>query len=203
MDLLIRSPEPVQEVVATEEVRSLKDKSWPLSEFNFGPAYEDEAFVYGANGPGYNVSKWISSMKGQGIERVCCLQMPKEITPDCIPIYQKEFGEDNVKEAPIEDFHLSSLTNLKQKILPFLQDSYEKKKLVVVHCLGGNGRTGHVLAAWLVFRYRFEPTNALSTVERMGRNPKEAVLYGTATIDELLELLSKCAEDVSTLDSPI
>jgi protein-tyrosine phosphatase len=163
-----------------------------VSEFNFGPASEDEVFVYGAEGPGYNAGKWISFMRGKGIERVCCLQ--KERIPDLIRIYIKEFGEENVKEASIEDYHLASLTTLKHEILPFLQDSYGKEKRVVVHCAGGRGRTGHVLAAWLVFRYGIRPSDAISTVERMGRKPKEATYYGNATLDELLALISKCGD---------
>jgi protein-tyrosine phosphatase len=164
-----------------------------MTEFNFGPAFEDEAVVYGAGGPGYNTDKWVSFMKNQMIERVCCLQ--KERIPDLIRIYIKEFGEDNVREASIEDFHLCSLTILTQKILPFLQDSYEKRKRVVVHCAGGSGRTGHVLAAWLVFRYGFEPSDAISTVERTGRRPREAVFVGNATLYDLLALLSKCGDN--------
>jgi protein-tyrosine phosphatase len=171
---------------------SLINKGRLTTGFNFGPASEDESFVYGAEEPGYNTNAWIAFMRDQGIERVCCLQ--KERIPDLIRIYTKEFGEDNVKEASIVDYHLATLTTLKHKILPFLQDSYEKKKRVVVHCAGGRGRTGHVLAAWLVFHYGIKPSDAISTVERMGRKPKEAVYSGNASMDELLELLLKCGE---------
>jgi protein-tyrosine phosphatase len=60
---------------------------------------------------------------------------------------------------------------------------------VVVHCSGGSGRTGHVLAAWLV-RYRgLEAGTALSEVRSTGRNPQEAVDAGLATLAELNRLL--------------
>ena len=42
--------------------------------FNFGPACEDEAFVYGAETPYGNVGQWITYMHHRGIERICCLQ---------------------------------------------------------------------------------------------------------------------------------
>ncbi|WP_236738912.1 protein-tyrosine phosphatase family protein [Chroogloeocystis siderophila] len=37
-----------------------------------------------------------------------------------------------------------------QKILPFVRTANKQDEKVVVHCAGGVGRTGHVLAAWLV-----------------------------------------------------
>lgn len=37
------------------------------------------------------------------------------------------------------------------KILPFLLEADKQSEKVVVHCSGGVGRTGLVLAAWLVY----------------------------------------------------
>jgi protein-tyrosine phosphatase len=46
----------------------------------------------------------------------------------------------------------------------------------VVHCSGGIGRTGHVLAAWLVAGRGFSRHSAITAVKRRGRNPYEAVI---------------------------
>ena len=159
--------------------------------YRFWPASPEDLIVYGAQGPSNDVEEWISFMQRQGIERVCCLQLER---PDLGTIYETGFGKDNVKDAPIEDLHLSSLSTLRRIILPFLQDSYVQNRRVVVHCAGGKGRTGHVLAAWLVFHNDLLPAEAISVVEQTGRDPREAVRVKNATEAELLNLLRECKD---------
>ena len=78
--------------------------------------------------------------------------------------------------APIEDFHLSDLETLTTKILPFLAEADKQAEKVVVHCSGGIGRTGHVLAAWLVSGRGLSNIAAIAAVMRTGRNPYEAAI---------------------------
>ncbi|MEW6495955.1 MAG: protein phosphatase, partial [Cyanobacteriota bacterium] len=47
---------------------------------------------------------------------------------------------------------------------------------VVVHCSGGIGRTGHVLAAWLASARGFSNNAAIAAVRKTGRNPYEAAI---------------------------
>ena len=63
-----------------------------------------------------------------------------------------------------------------------------------MHCAGGRGRTGHVLAAWLVFGRGFSIDEAVAAVKEMGRNPFEAVEAGNATVAQLHGLLQTCVE---------
>jgi protein-tyrosine phosphatase len=154
--------------------------------YRFAAADEREIIVFGAAKPGKSeqeVNQWIKFMKEQGIQRVCCLLAPVQLAPyakslglDLLEIYRREFGGDKVCWAAIEDFQLADLETLTQKILPFLNDSQQQNEKVVVHCAGGIGRTGHVLAAWLVKSRGMSNKDAIATVKRTGRNPHEAVL---------------------------
>ncbi|MDO8727656.1 MAG: dual specificity protein phosphatase family protein [Candidatus Methanoperedens sp.] len=177
---------------------------------NFGPASSNEKIVYGAERPGYDskrvaltkVREWIAFMKKQDIKRICCLLPENQLNYydgiDLLTLYREKFEEDNICWTDIKDWHLCDKDKLLKKILPFLQESDRKKEKVVVHCSGGSGRTGHVLAAWLVHRHGLLPYEALLTVKKMegvNRNPCEAV-GKNATREDLYALLeaSKCSE---------
>ena len=174
-----------------------------MNEHGFCAAFEEEKIVFGAHRPGYpsknvgedEVREWINFIKDNGIKRVVCLLPRKQLeyyTSPLLDVYEKEFGRENILWAPIEDFHLCDKEMLR-KILQFLKDADNKGERVVVYCSGGLGRTGHVLAAWLVFGRRFSIEDALNAVERTGRDPYEAVRRGNAEEDDLIDI-SKFAE---------
>ena len=150
--------------------------------YKFAPAQKDELTVFGASRPGYSepeVEAWLIFMKRQNIKQVCCLLDAKQLSRyfNLLEKYQQEFGIDNVCWAPIKDFHLSDLQNLTQKILPFLKKAAEQGDKVVVHCSGGIGRTGHVLAAWLVSSRGLSNQEAIAAVRKTGRNPYEFAIF--------------------------
>ena len=170
------------------------------SRFKFAAARRGESIVHGAERPGYNatriepeaVREWTGFMKEHGIQRVCCLLSPAQLsyyTSDLLAQYRQVFGPGNVCHEPVEDYHLCDRESLERTILPFLASSDADGARVVVHCSGGSGRTGHVLAAWLVRHRGLCPDQALAAVEETGRNPREAVRCGNATEDELRTLL--------------
>ena len=149
--------------------------------YKFAAAWEEETIVFGASRPGYadhQVYDWIEFMKSQDIQRVCCLLSEKQLAnyDHLLDTYRQEFGNQQVCWTPIEDFHLSDLETLTQKILPFLITANQQNEKVVVHCAGGIGRTGHILAAWLVSVRGFSNQDAISAVRRTGKNPYEAVI---------------------------
>jgi protein-tyrosine phosphatase len=155
-----------------------------FNEFNmykFASASEDEPIVFGSARPGYGneqVNKWIEFMQNQTIQRVCCLLPNSQLTrySDLLDTYRQAFGLDQVCWAPIEDFHFATPEVLMHQILPFLAVANQNHEKVVVHCSGGIGRTGHVLAAWLVAGRGFSSRTAIDAVKQTGRNPYEAVI---------------------------
>lgn len=149
--------------------------------YKFAAASENELIVFGSARPGHTnkqVNQWIEFMQNQGIQRVCCLLPETQLTrySNLLGAYRKVFGLDQVCWAPIEDFNFAAPEILVHQILPFLAIANQQHEKVVVHCSGGIGRTGHILAAWLVAGRGFSSKSAISAVKQTGRNPYEAVI---------------------------
>lgn len=182
-----------------------------LKMYKFAPAWENEQIVFGAARPGYTNNKvqdWIEFMKCQDIKRVCCLLPEQQLASysNLLGTYKQEFGNQLVSWTPIADFHLCDLETLTQKILPFLIEADKQNEKVVVHCSGGIGRTGHVLAAWLVSVRGLSNQAAIAAVKRTGRNPYEAAIAAVfrgrnplKVVKELDVLLNDCRLPVHKL----
>lgn len=175
-----------------------------LTMYKFSAASENELIVFGAARPGYSnekVNEWIEFMQSQQIKRVCCLLPQSQLAryTNMLDVYRQTFGLDRVCWAPIEDFYFADLGLLIHQILPFLATANQKNERVVVHCSGGIGRTGHVLAAWLVAGRGFSPKAAIAAVKQTGRNPHEAIVAALFTgrnpwrvAAEMDRLLNEC-----------
>ncbi len=165
----------------------------------FAPAAPDEPVVHGACCPGWHsvgdhatvVDEWIADMQAQGIERVVCLLPGRELDRSDANIgrYRDAFGPEAVTHVPVPDQHLADSSTLREELLPFLEAAAVDEAPVVVHCLTGIGRTGQVLAAWLVWGRDYDPHDAVDAVRGMGRDPTEAVRENNATRQDLLDLL--------------
>lgn len=159
------------------------------------PAAPDEEYVYGSCAPGWHsvagqepaVDDWIGTVRERGIERVCCL-----LAGDgggALNRYVEAFGRERVCHTPVPDEHLVPRAELVGEILPFLTESRAAGEPVVVHSLAGLGRTGQVLAAWLVRDRGYDTERAVETVRGMGRDPYDAVAAGNASEADLHALL--------------
>ena len=149
--------------------------------YKFAAASADESIVFGSARPEYTdeqVSQWIEFMLDRDIQHVCCLLTEQQLNrySDLRGNYQQAFGKERVCWAPIEDFSLATPEMLIDRILPFLAIADRQQEKVVVHCSGGIGRSGHILAAWLVAGRGFDRESAISSVQKTGRNPYEAII---------------------------
>jgi protein-tyrosine phosphatase len=180
-------------------VKGLEPRQAP---FGFAAASSDESIVYGAKRPGFNcanvtaaeVSEWLGFMSEQGIGRVVCL-LPEEqlryyanVPGGLLGAYAAAFGPGKVVHQPVADFTICDRRTW-SGIIQALRASDAAGEKVVVHCSGGIGRTGHVLAAWLVHGRGYSAAGAIEAVRQTGRNPREAVDAGLAPEADLIALL--------------
>ncbi len=163
-----------------------------MSRYAFAPASAEEGAVYGACRPCYDggtVEDWIDYVRGQGIERVCCLLNGGHLSlyDDLLEAYRAAFGEGDVLHVPVPDYGTIGWEALHGNLLPFLEAGADDGRATVVHCSAGSGRTGHVLVGWLVCERGFGLKRAIETVEGTGRRPLEAT-----SREDLRALLSDC-----------
>ena len=111
-------------------------------------------------------------MEKQRIHRVVCLL---EQPASRIDAYEAAFGPGKVLHQPVRDFTLPSAQQL-AAIIGFLCDADAAGERVVVHCGGGIGRTGVVLARWLVAARGLPLNAAVKAVRESGayREPYES-----------------------------
>jgi protein-tyrosine phosphatase len=150
--------------------------------YKFAPAARPELIIFGAERPKYtkkSIAQWIKFMQQQEISRVCCLLESKQLARyplDLLETYRQEFAAKYVLWQPIKDFQLPPPKILIEGIIPFLISAAEKQQKTVVHCSGGVGRTGIVLASWLVSSRGYTNQQAISAVKQHQRNPQEAII---------------------------
>lgn len=107
--------------------------------------------------PDSAVNEWVEHMKVKGVTRAMSLLSPEELTFYASPLpeqYNKAFNDSIIIDMKAAGAH--------EKAMAFLEAADEAGEKVVLHCSGGQGRTGLILAAWLVKKHGMSPEQAVS-----------------------------------------
>lgn len=166
------------------------------------PPHPKETLVFGTSRPGYPndqigpdiVGAWLEKVQARGVGRIVCLLGPEQLdyyAPALIDQYRARLGVGEILHEPVEDYRLISSEGL-QRVIRFICDGVHAGRPTVVHCSAGHGRTGHVLAGWLVCDRGLDPEPAIQVVATQGFNAEEAVRPGGPTFEELIDLLASC-----------
>ena len=96
-----------------------------------------------------------------------------------------EKREIEVLHSPIEDFTAPSLSQLLE-ILQWIEARVGEGKKVLIHCMGGLGRSGTVAVAWLIYSKKLSLREALRRVR--------SVRPGAVETPDQMEVLQKLQE---------
>lgn len=81
------------------------------------------------------------------------------------PLEEWEEREVEVLQSPIPDFTAPSIEQLLE-ILRWIEERVKEGKKVLIHCMGGLGRSGTVATAWLMYSKGFSLREALMEVRK-------------------------------------
>lgn len=180
-------------------VRQLSASSY-TPQFNFAPASTRDSLVFGAERPGADskfdvpdsitptvVNEWLDFMKKHDIKHIISLLNDGELQFFQSPGY--------LAAAKAKGFGLSSVNVFEHTSFKQLNEALDHisatETKCVVHCSGGEGRTGIVLALWLQKKYGLSAADACKEVVdnaktcAVSRRPKLAKLEQLATTGTL------------------
>jgi len=132
-------------------------------------------------GSGYPASRsQLEWLRGQGIRAILTL------TENSLPGQWLDGLAFEVRHVPMKDHQAPDTASL-YEAATFVRDEVKEGKTTLVHCLAGEGRTGCVLAAYLIKERGVAAEEAIRTLRRikpgfLEREQEKAVLdYGRMT----------------------
>ena len=183
---------------------------------NLGPASERDDIVWGSAGsrklqkpdgspngnnlpvpnqtprtprtPRSAVRSWIQLVKSTyGIKRLLVVLTNEEVEQyeeDLLATYRKAFGEDRVHH--VADLFMTRSQNVLQRILGYMNDAFDAKEKILVHCVSGQVRTACVLGVWLHHKYTMDVG---SSVDRINNFAAENGLRRSASIQRVMRII--------------
>jgi protein-tyrosine phosphatase/nicotinamidase-related amidase len=113
----------------------------------------------------------LEALHEQGVEAVLCMVPQQELAAYGVPQLLDAYHEAGfqVLHLPVIDQKVCSLSELEQAV-NWLQIQTSQGRSVLAHCVGGLGRSGFALAAYLV-HHGMSPQEAIQTI-RESRSPR-------------------------------
>jgi protein-tyrosine phosphatase len=121
------------------------ENTYKLFSFQIG-----ENFVSMSPLPGkVNLSDDIAAIKAQGITNVVTLVSKEELVKKNLTSFIEEMNAAGLEvyHSPIVDFGLPS-ENQMDSIMAYVQSCIDNNKNVLIHCMGGYGRSGTVMGCY-------------------------------------------------------
>ncbi|OHD10454.1 MAG: hypothetical protein A2Y41_10995 [Spirochaetes bacterium GWB1_36_13] len=106
-------------------------------------------------------------LKENQITHIVCLLTEDEMVRFGVPDLKKQYAEKGfeVYYFPILDQGITEKV-LTHSLFDWIENALENKKNILIHCVGGLGRSGMIAAAFLKNRFGFSPEEAISTVRK-------------------------------------
>jgi len=135
---------------------------------------------------GTSIPSTVAQLEGLVREGVSHLvSLSPEMPPPARPVHGL-----TVHYIPIEDFQAPTLNQI-EKFLEICDDALEAGEGVAVHCRGGNGRTGTMLAAFLIRQHQVDAETAVDEVRKMRPGAVESWVQEQALLNFHRKLFAK------------
>ncbi|TGK82372.1 isochorismatase family protein [Leptospira noumeaensis] len=107
----------------------------------------------------------LNTIKKEGISHVLSLITEQEYSQYGVSDLKSELNQNGIeqKQVPILDQRVPSLTQMKEMV-EWMDQALVNQHRVLIHCVGGLGRSGTVAAAYLIWKHGLDSESAIQKV---------------------------------------